>query len=135
MPAIRRSFLNQGQAESRFARSSAEVEEQATREAILSGVRPDGRGFKDIRPITCQVGVLPARSRLIHFQPRRKPRPCARSPSAPAPTRQMVDGLIEEYGQKFMLHYNFPSYSVGEVRPIRARAGVKSATVPWPNGL
>jgi polyribonucleotide nucleotidyltransferase len=32
---------------------------------------------------------------------------------------QMVDGLIEEYSQKFMLHYNFPSYSVGEVRPIR----------------
>ena len=31
----------------------------------------------------------------------------------------MVDGLIEEYSQKFMLHYNFPSYSVGEVRPIR----------------
>jgi polyribonucleotide nucleotidyltransferase len=32
---------------------------------------------------------------------------------------QLVDGLIEEYAQKFMLHYNFPSYSVGEVRPIR----------------
>ena len=32
---------------------------------------------------------------------------------------QMVDGLTEEYSQKFMLHYNFPSYSVGEVRPIR----------------
>src|SRR6204780_5425305 len=32
---------------------------------------------------------------------------------------QMVNGLIAEYGQKFMLHYNFPSYSVGEVRPIR----------------
>jgi polyribonucleotide nucleotidyltransferase len=32
---------------------------------------------------------------------------------------QMVDGLIDEYSQKFMLHYNFPSYSVGEVRPIR----------------
>ena len=32
---------------------------------------------------------------------------------------QMVDGLIPEYAQKFMLHYNFPSYSVGEVKPIR----------------
>src|SRR5205814_100391 len=32
---------------------------------------------------------------------------------------QLIDGLIEEYSQKFMLHYNFPSYSVGEVRPIR----------------
>src|SRR5437016_4846635 len=32
---------------------------------------------------------------------------------------QMVDGLIAEYSQKFMLHYNFPSFSVGEVRPIR----------------
>src|SRR5581483_8159442 len=36
-----------------------EVEEQVTREAILSGVRPDGRGYTDIRPISCQVGVLP----------------------------------------------------------------------------
>ena len=32
---------------------------------------------------------------------------------------QLVDGLTEEYNQKFMLHYYFPSYSVGEVRPIR----------------
>src|SRR5213076_1526443 len=32
---------------------------------------------------------------------------------------QMVDGLIEEYSQKFMLHYNFPPFSVGEVRPMR----------------
>ena len=38
---------------------------------------------------------------------------------APAADEQMVDGLIPEYAQKFMLHYNFPSFSVGEVRPIR----------------
>src|SRR5205823_12756049 len=37
----------------------AEVEEQVTREAILAGVRPDGRGYTDIRPIHCEVGVLP----------------------------------------------------------------------------
>src|SRR5690606_39221570 len=36
-----------------------------------------------------------------------------------ASDEQIVDGLTEEYGQKFYLHYNFPSYSVGEVRPIR----------------
>src|SRR5262249_941815 len=37
----------------------SEVEEHATREAILSGVRPDGRKFNEIRPISCEVGVLP----------------------------------------------------------------------------
>jgi polyribonucleotide nucleotidyltransferase len=96
----------------------SEVEEQATREAILSGVRPDGRGAKDIRPISCQVGVLPRVHGSSLFSRGETQAMCTITLGTSS-DEQMVDGLIAEYGQKFMLHYNFPSYSVGEVRPIR----------------
>jgi polyribonucleotide nucleotidyltransferase len=96
----------------------AEVEETATREAILDGVRPDGRGFKDIRPITAQVGVLPRVHGSAVFSRGETQAMCTVTLGTSS-DEQMVDGLIEEYSQKFMLHYNFPSYSVGEVRPIR----------------
>ncbi|HET6248293.1 MAG TPA: polyribonucleotide nucleotidyltransferase [Tepidisphaeraceae bacterium] len=96
----------------------SEVEETATREAILTGVRPDGRGFKDIRPITCSVGVLPRVHGSSVFSRGETQAMCTITLGTSS-DEQMVDGLIAEYGQKFMLHYNFPSYSVGEVRPIR----------------
>src|SRR5438067_1091486 len=96
----------------------ADVEEQATREAILSGVRPDGRGFKDIRPISSAVGILPRVHGSAVFSRGETQAMCTITLGTSS-DEQMVDGLIEEYSQKFMLHYNFPSYSVGEVRPIR----------------
>jgi polyribonucleotide nucleotidyltransferase len=95
-----------------------EVEEYATREAILAGVRPDGRGYKDIRPITCTVGVLPRVHGSAVFSRGETQAMCTVTLGTSG-DEQMVDGLIPEYSQKFMLHYNFPSYSVGEVRPIR----------------
>ena len=96
----------------------SEVEEQVTRDAILAGVRPDGRGFKDIRPITCQVGVLPRVHGSAVFSRGETQSMCTVTLGTSS-DEQLVDGLIPEYSQKFMLHYNFPSYSVGEVRPIR----------------
>ncbi|HLL90922.1 MAG TPA: polyribonucleotide nucleotidyltransferase, partial [Tepidisphaeraceae bacterium] len=96
----------------------AEVEEQATREAILTGVRPDGRGYEDIRPLSCEVGVLPRVHGSAVFTRGETQAMCTVTLGTSS-DEQLVDGLIEEYSQKFMLHYNFPSYSVGEVRPIR----------------
>ncbi len=96
----------------------SEVEEHVTREAILAGVRPDGRGFNDIRPISCSVGVLPRVHGSSVFSRGETQAMCTVTLGTSS-DEQMVDGLIEEYSQKFMLHYNFPSYSVGEVRPIR----------------
>ena len=96
----------------------SEVEEKVTREAILAGVRPDGRDFKSIRPITCQVGVLPRVHGSAIFSRGETQAMCTVTLGTSS-DEQLVDGLIEEYSQKFMLHYNFPSYSVGEVRPIR----------------
>ncbi|HWB53534.1 MAG TPA: polyribonucleotide nucleotidyltransferase [Tepidisphaeraceae bacterium] len=96
----------------------AEIEEEATRQAILSGTRPDGRGYGDIRPIWCTVGVLPRVHGSAVFSRGETQSMCTVTLGTTA-DEQLVDGLIEEYSQKFMLHYNFPSYSVGEVRPIR----------------
>jgi polyribonucleotide nucleotidyltransferase len=95
-----------------------EVEEQVTRAAILSGVRPDGRDFHSIRPISCEVGVLPRVHGSAVFTRGETQAMCTVTLGTSS-DEQLVDGLIDEYSQKFMLHYNFPSYSVGEVRPIR----------------
>jgi polyribonucleotide nucleotidyltransferase len=95
-----------------------EIEEQVTREAILAGVRPDGRGFKDIRPISSAVGILPRVHGSSLFTRGETQSMCTVTLGTSS-DEQLVDGLIDEYSQKFMLHYNFPSYSVGEVRPIR----------------
>jgi polyribonucleotide nucleotidyltransferase len=95
-----------------------EIEEEVTRHAILDGIRPDGRGFDDIRPITCAVDVLPRVHGSAVFTRGETQSMCTITLGTSS-DEQMVDGLIPEYAQKFMLHYNFPSYSVGEVRPIR----------------
>jgi polyribonucleotide nucleotidyltransferase len=95
-----------------------DVEEQVTREAILAGVRPDGRGFDDIRPISCEVNLLPRVHGSAVFSRGETQAMCTVTLGTSS-DEQMVDGLIEEYNQKFMLHYYFPSFSVGEVRPIR----------------
>ncbi len=95
-----------------------EVEEAITREAILKGTRPDGRGFHDIRPLSCEVGVLPRVHGSAVFTRGETQAMCSVTLGTSS-DEQLVDGLTEEYNQKFMLHYYFPSYSVGEVRPIR----------------
>src|SRR5688572_29409491 len=96
----------------------SEIEEEITRHAILSGVRPDGRGYGDIRPIACEVGVLPRVHGSSVFTRGETQSMCTVTLGTSS-DEQLVDGLTEEYNQKFMLHYYFPSYSVGEVRPIR----------------
>ena len=112
------SILSQKDEVKKIRNVFVEVEEQATRDAILAGIRPDGRGFKDIRPITCSVGVLPRVHGSAVFSRGETQSMCTVTLGTSS-DEQLVDGLIEEYSQKFMLHYNFPSYSVGEVRPIR----------------
>lgn len=112
------SIVAQKQLEKKLRQAFAEVEEQATREAILTGVRPDGRGFDDIRPISCEVGILPRVHGSAVFS-RGETQSMVTATLGTSSDEQMVDGLTDEFAQKFMLHYNFPSYSVGEVRPIR----------------
>jgi polyribonucleotide nucleotidyltransferase len=112
------SILSQKKLAGQIRAAFGEIEEQATREAILAGVRPDGRGLKDIRPIDIKVGVLPRVHGSAIFTRGETQSLCTITLGTKA-DEQMVDGILGEYSQKFMLHYNFPSYSVGEVRPIR----------------
>ncbi len=91
---------------------------QAIRELILSGTRPDGRDNKTLRPINCSIDVLPRVHGSAVFQ-RGETQSLVTVTLGTGRDEQRVDGLVDEYTQKFMLHYYFPSFSVGEVRPIR----------------
>jgi polyribonucleotide nucleotidyltransferase len=95
-----------------------EIEQRVVRDLILSGTRPDGRGTKDLREITCDVDVLPCVHGSAVFQ-RGETQALITVTLGTVRDEQRVDGLMDEYSKKFMLDYNFPSFSVGEVRPIR----------------
>jgi len=95
-----------------------DLEEHVVRMLILSGNRSDGRGPKDLREITCEIDVLPRVHGSAIFQ-RGETQALITIALGTGRDEQRVDGLIEEYSQKFMLHYYFPSFSVGECRPIR----------------
>ncbi len=94
------------------------LEEHVVRELILEGKRIDGRGVKDIRPIECEVGVLPRTHGSAIFQ-RGETQALCTTVLGTSSDEQRVDGLMDEYSKKFMLDYNFPPFSVGECRPIR----------------
>jgi polyribonucleotide nucleotidyltransferase len=94
------------------------LEQRVVRDLILSGVRADGRDNKKLRPIACRVDLLPRVHGSAIFQ-RGETQALATVTLGTGRDEQRVDGLLEEYTQKFMLHYYFPPYSVGECRPIR----------------
>jgi polyribonucleotide nucleotidyltransferase len=80
--------------------------------------RIDGRGLKDIRPITCEVEVLPRTHGSALFT-RGETQALVVTTLGTASDEQRVDALLGEHFKKFMLHYNFPPYSVGEVKFLR----------------
>ncbi|MEE9190398.1 MAG: polyribonucleotide nucleotidyltransferase, partial [Candidatus Neomarinimicrobiota bacterium] len=80
--------------------------------------RVDGRGLTDIRPISCEVGVLPRTHGSSVFT-RGETQALAVATLGTSGDEQRVDSLIGEQYKKFMLHYNFPPFSVGEARPMR----------------
>jgi polyribonucleotide nucleotidyltransferase len=96
-----------------------ELERQAVREMILTkGVRADGRGPSDIRPITCEVGILPRTHGSALFT-RGETQSLAVVTLGTSEDEQRIDALEGESKKTFMLHYNFPPFSVGEARPMR----------------
>ncbi len=103
-----------GQVKSSFHK----LEEKVVRELILDGKRPDGRGPRDLRPISCEVGLLPRAHGSAVFQ-RGETQALVTTVLGTGADEQRVDGIMEEFSKKFMLDYNMPSFAVGEVRPIR----------------
>jgi len=101
-----------------FKEAWHDLEHQVVRNLILAGTRPDGRDGKTLRPIECHVDVLPQVHGSAVFQ-RGETQALITVTLGTSRDEQRVDGLAEEYSKKFMLDYNFPSFSVGECRPIR----------------
>ncbi len=99
-------------------RALDKIEKGVIRSRILSGQRPDGRGYDDVRPLDCQVGILPRAHGSALFT-RGETQALISVTLGTNRDEQIIDGLLDEYGQKFMLHYYFPPSSVGEVRFIR----------------
>lgn len=94
------------------------LEEQVVRKMILEGSRPDGRTDSEIRPISCEVGVLPRTHGSALFT-RGETQALVSATLGTIRDAQIIDGLLEEYAQSFTYHYNFPPYAVGEVKPVR----------------
>jgi polyribonucleotide nucleotidyltransferase len=80
--------------------------------------RIDGRGLKDIRPITCEVEILPRTHGSALFT-RGETQALVVTTLGTTSDEQRVDALLGEHFKKFMLHYNFPPFSVGEVKFLR----------------
>ena len=90
------------------------VEKEIVRGAILrDGVRIDGRDTKTVRPIVCEVGLLPRAHGSALFT-RGETQALAVATLGTAQDEQIIDALEGEYRENFMLHYNFPPYSTGE---------------------
>src|SRR5437016_5449074 len=94
------------------------VKDRARQRVVEEGVRVDGRGLKDVRPITVEVGVLP-RTHGSGLFTRGQTQALSIATLGSMSDQQKLDGLTAEEFKRYMHHYNFPPYSVGEARPQR----------------
>jgi polyribonucleotide nucleotidyltransferase len=108
----------EGHTPGQFHAAFYEMERRAIRDLTLEGRRLDGRGPHDLREVSCEVAVLPRVHGSALFT-RGQTQSLATVALGTARDQQRVEGLFGEHSQRFMLHYYFPPYSVGEVRPIR----------------
>ena len=82
--------------------------------------RPDGRAMNELRPISCEVGVLPRTHGSALFTRGQTQALVVTTLGMVGEDEQILDSLkLDEPPKHFMLHYNFPPFSVGEVRPMR----------------
>ncbi len=88
------------------------------RQIVASGKRVDGRSSDDIRPISCEIGILPRTHGSALFT-RGQTQSLATTTLGTSEDEQRIDSLTGEESKSFMLHYNFPPFSVGEIRMPR----------------
>ncbi len=108
-----------GKTVAQFSASFENLAHRIVRDLLQDGIRLDGRPLEDLRTVTCDVGVVPRVHGSALFT-RGETQSLATITLGTVRDVQKVDGPVEEYDKRFMLDYNFPSFSVGEVRPIRA---------------
>ncbi len=95
------------------------VEKKCVRELIFNEhKRVDGRGLDEIRPLSCEVGLLPRTHGSALFT-RGQTQVLSVATLGMISEEQTLDGIDTEESKRYMHHYNFPSYSVGEARPSR----------------
>ncbi|MDH4211083.1 MAG: polyribonucleotide nucleotidyltransferase [candidate division WOR-3 bacterium] len=80
--------------------------------------RLDGRGLTDVRPVSCEIGLLPRTHGSALFT-RGQTQSLAVTTLGTASDEQRIDNIFDEESKSFMLHYNFPPFSTGDVRPMR----------------
>lgn len=95
------------------------VKEEVRKMIAVDKIRPDGRGLSEIRPISCEVGLLP-RAHGSGLFTRGQTQVLNVCTLGRVSEEQILDGLGNEETKRYIHHYNFPSYSVGEVRPQRS---------------
>lgn len=101
-----------------FKEGFYKLEAKVIRDLILDGRRLDGRGPNDLREVTCAASILPCVHGSALFT-RGETQSLATIALGTVRDQQRTDSLFGETSSRFMLHYYFPSYSVGECRPIR----------------
>ncbi len=121
---IKKVYLPEGEAAPKYTSGQVSaalgvLRERVFREITLGGTRIDGRAPKDLRHVSCEVAVLPRTHGTALFQ-RGETQALVVATLGTVGDEQKVDGLQDEYSKKFFLDYNFPPYSVGECKPIRA---------------
>ncbi|MFH1645596.1 MAG: polyribonucleotide nucleotidyltransferase, partial [Candidatus Omnitrophota bacterium] len=95
------------------------IEKESIRNAVLKDKkRVDGRGFDEIRQISCDIGILPRTHGSALFT-RGQTQSLAVTTLGTGSDEQMIESLEGGFQKSFMLHYNFPPFSVGEVKPLR----------------
>ena len=87
---------------------------------VDEGVRVDGRAMDELRPISCETGILPRVHGSALFTRGETQSLAVTTLGMVGEDDQVLDGIkLDEPAKRFILHYNFPPYSVGEVRPMR----------------
>ena len=105
---------------SMIAEAIYKLEKKNVRNLIIEeGQRPDGRGFDEIRPLSCEVGILPRTHGSAMFN-RGQTQVMSIVTLGAKSDEQSLDGLDEEETKRYIHHYNFPPFSTGEARPVRS---------------
>jgi len=94
------------------------IKEEVRKMICIHKVRPDGRALDEIRPITCETGLLP-RTHGSGLFTRGQTQVMTVATLGAVGDEQIIDGLGDDESKRYMHHYNFPPYSVGETRPLR----------------
>jgi polyribonucleotide nucleotidyltransferase len=117
--AVVAEFVEQGADAKEVGKLFETIEKDLVRTTILKkGKRPDGRGTKDIRPISVEVGVLP-RAHGSGIFTRGQTQVLSVATLGTESDEQTIDSIGLDEPKRYIHHYNFPPFSVGEARPLR----------------